>query len=748
MDKARKMRIKKIMGLAVAAAVVIGLAAMPLLAKQTDTGDGPQASILSGTAQTQDLAVSLTGGGALTQQDAVSVSVHNAVKLTRFLVNNGDSVKAGDPLAEADRVSVMTAIAQVQQTLDYLAEELEAAAEEASDGEVVAQAGGTVKQLYAQEGDSVQNVMLEHGALAVLSLDGLMAVDLETAKEAPVGAEVTLIFEDDTTAEGVIRTSLAGDVTVTVKDNDYAAGQKVIVTLDGTRLGSGKLYIYSPWNAVAYTGTVEDINVKEGEAVDAGDALMELSGAGQTGTYRQLLNQRQKYEELMQALFVMYQTRQVTAPCDGVVSGVDENSVQLLSDQSDGCQLVLLANAPNGDDETQYTNYIGQVTGIEGSSWTLNINPQPVSVTDYKNLTGVPMDTAAMTQAVSFDPASTNVPVYTLSQDQWTQIGVDTVEAGEILLFAGNADGSFVWIVRVGSAELPLQPEEPTVPGEPSEPTEPSEPSEPGEPGEPTTPTDPSTPADPATPSEPVIPTDPSTPTEPSDPSTPTTPEGNKTPSAPSGSSNGGFTYPSGGTAVYPSTGSSQAVIPQQEEKFELYNADMTQIAAVTPQDTMKLEITVDEQDILQLRAGMPARVVIDALGGQNFDAVISDIANTGSNSGGSSKFTVELTLDREENMLSGMNATAAITLDTAENVLTIPAEALVEQGTKTLVYTGYDGEAQLLTDPVEVSTGLSDGIYCQILSGLSDGSMFYYAYYDTLEISNAPDFGNAGLFR
>ena len=102
--------------------------------------------------------------------------------------------------------------------------------------------------------------------------------------------------------------------------------------------------------------------------------------------------------------------------------------------------------------------------------------------------------------------------------------------------------------------------------------------------------------------------------------------------------------------------------------------------------------------------------------------------------------------MDRAENMLVGMNASASLVLNTTVDALTIPASALVEEGTRTLVYTGYDEENECLTGPVEVTTGVSDGENVQILEGLADGDSYYYAYYDTLEISYTPDFGGGGM--
>ena len=184
----------------------------------------------------------------------------------------------------------------------------------------------------------------------------------------------------------------------------------------------------------------------------------------------------------------------------------------------------------------------------------------------------------------------------------------------------------------------------------------------------------------------------------------------------------------------------------EQEPEFELYGLDMAQVAAVTPQSTMTLDITIDELDITALQVGMTAQVRIDALGGEKYAATVTEIGNTGSSNGGNSKYTVELTLDRAENMLSGMNATATIVLSTANDVLTIPADALVENGNQTVVYTGYDEKKDLLLDPVTVKVGRSDGETVEILEGLANGQTYYYAYYDTLEISFTPDFGGGGF--
>ena len=709
-----KKNIKRVIAFACIVTVVVLLAAMPLLAKQDDQEDGPKASILSGSVSTGSINTELIGGGTLVEDDAVTVSVPSSVKLKEFLVSNGDTVTEGTAIATVARVTVMTAISQVQETLEYLSQQIEEAGNTDSEEAVTALAGGIVKLLYAEAGESVQSVMLEHGALAVLSLDGLMAVDLEAESALAVGTAVTVTLSDGTAVAGKITKNLAGEMTVTVEDDSYPVGDAVQVTAeDGTAIGSGELYIYSPWNATAYTGTVDSIEVSVGDKLSAGKTLMVLSDVGYSAAYRQLIGQRQEYEDLMLDLFKMYQTETITAPCDGVVSGIEKSSVQLLSSAGQGYTISFLSNSPNGDDETLYSNYVGKITTVASNGWAMTVNPQAVPIADYLDLSGVSLDETLMTQTVLH--TQTDIPVFTLTEGVWTQVDRSTIGSGDVLLLAADDQGSLVWSVLLQKAAQ--QPENPDGPEGPGDSTQPGT----------TTPTEPSISAEPSTPTEP------GTTATPDEATTATVPNGN-TGSVPSGGM-------SGITGGFPSGG-----MIEQEPEFELYGLDMAQIAAVTPQGTMTLDITIDELDIKALQVGMTAQVKIDALGGEKYTATISEIGNSGTNNGGNSKYTVQLSMDRAENMLSGMNATATIVLTTASDVLSVPADALVEQGNQTVVYTGYDEATETLLDPVIVEVGSSDGETVEILEGLTGGQTYYYAYYDTLEISFTPDFGGGGF--
>ena len=170
----------------------------------------------------------------------------------------------------------------------------------------------------------------------------------------------------------------------------------------------------------------------------------------------------------------------------------------------------------------------------------------------------------------------------------------------------------------------------------------------------------------------------------------------------------------------------------------QLYDLNGDVLMTVPPQDTMKLTVAVDESDISSVKTGMSAEITVNALPDEVFEGEITKVAKSGTGNGGSSKFAVEITLPRQSEMLAGMSASAVISLYEKMDVLTLPAAALTEDGAKTIVYTALDKKTGELTSPVEVTTGLSDGEVVEILSGLGSGDTVYYAYYDTLEESDA----------
>lgn len=157
-----------------------------------------------------------------------------------------------------------------------------------------------------------------------------------------------------------------------------------------------------------------------------------------------------------------------------------------------------------------------------------------------------------------------------------------------------------------------------------------------------------------------------------------------------------------------------------------VYSAYEATAFTIASGEDVTVSIQVDELDILSVEQGQSAVVTLDALDGQEFEGTITNVSQTASSGSSSAKYPVKITLEKTEDMMLGMSASATIHIEESEDAVLIPVSALQEKGDSAFVYTGKDGEGNL-TDEVEVETGLSDGSQVEIVSGLSEGDTVYY---------------------
>ena len=146
----------------------------------------------------------------------------------------------------------------------------------------------------------------------------------------------------------------------------------------------------------------------------------------------------------------------------------------------------------------------------------------------------------------------------------------------------------------------------------------------------------------------------------------------------------------------------------------------------ICPDKKMTIEVSVDETDILSISKGQSAEVTIDSLE-KTFTGTITDIDKSGTTSDGSVGYTAEITIDREDGMLSGMSASVLIAVTEYKNSIVIPVEALNNTGSSYFVYTTYDEETKQLGGMVEVKVGIQNDSYAQITEGLQEGDEVWY---------------------
>lgn len=213
--------------------------------------------------------------------------------------------------------------------------------------------------------------------------------------------------------------------------------------------------------------------------------------------------------------------------------------------------------------------------------------------------------------------------------------------------------------------------------------------------------------------------------------------DGNSTQSGNNQSGGSAASGNSGGTSVSDASGSSSGASQTGDSQETDSSTSGTELSAseystdvalftISPDDTMTLEVSVDELDINSVEIGQEAAVTFDAIEDKEFTGEVTEIGNTASVNGGVAKYTVSVSVPKDEEMKQGMNASATITIENRENVITIPVNALQEKGNKVFVYTEKDEDGNL-SGETEVTTGLSDGTTVEITEGLSEGDTVYY---------------------
>lgn len=335
LSKNKKMRRRKLIRTVL---IVIGIIAAILVAVVIMLTKNVEKKFAAAVADVQTYQVTtgtihtvVSGSGVLTEKDLEDITVPSGVEVNEVMVDAGDSVLKGDLLATVDMATVMTSLTALKEQMDELDRSINNAKGEEARTQISAGVSGRVKIVYAQKDMDVSLCMAEHGALAVLSLDGYMAADLETDR-LQKGDLVTVNRQDGKVLEGKVSAVAGTTATILVTDNGPQYGEEVtIATMDGTALGTAALYIHNPLGVTGYAGTVSNVTAKENMAVSAGSVLFGLEDTRFSANYDTLLRNRSDLEEILMELLTIYRDGALLAPIDGVVSTVqfDEKSASM-----------------------------------------------------------------------------------------------------------------------------------------------------------------------------------------------------------------------------------------------------------------------------------------------------------------------------------------------------------------------------------------------------------------------------------
>lgn len=696
------------------------------------------ASVQTATVEKGDISTTVVGTGNLESSSAQDVTMPAGVKVDKVLVESGDSVQKGDTLATVDADSVKQAMLDVQEEIDELDEEIEETKDDSTSSYVTAKVSGTVTKIYAKKGKDVSKYMARKGALMIIQMND------ENKTEVAVTAAV---------------------------------------------------------------GTVSKICVSEGDTVSAGDKLLYLTDTGESSEYLKLVSERKELAEYMQELSELSTTNKITADFDGTVQNVNvtasstsgssgsssgssssgnsvsavptsasvssataalktatsavstaayKNTSRTVSNGVVFCTAAVKTNAVTTESSQGQTEKSKTETESDSEKESQN-EIQKISVESIKDLVTVPVTGQTLQREIKETDHYTGTIVWE-STDQTA--AADTVYTAKVTLTAkSDSEKQYVFpenvvITQTGAAisgvtnnaaELSFQLTfVKTAAADNKDDQNTADDSKNNTSGNDRNNSGSGNAANAGSGGN----ADVSDNIQNSNGSTesgtqnnlPAGANGTQSNDANSTQNNNSSNGSTGGTQSASATSASTASSTQDSD------SSISDVTAFTlsPDETMNLSISVDELDILSIAEGQSADITFDALENQTFTGTVTSISGTASVNGGVAKYTVEIEMEKDDNMRIGMNASATIKVEDAEDILLIPSAALQERGDSTFVYTGQS-EDGTLTDEVEVETGLSDGSNVEITSGLSEGDTVYYTR--TISDSQSGDMQGFGGF-
>lgn len=423
--------------------------------------------VLSAQAERGTISTVVSGSGMLANVDTETVSVPSGVEVTEILVKYGDAVKQGDLLATVDMASVRSAMATLQSEIETLDDDIADAKGDTVSSYVTAGVPGRVKMLYVEQGASVEDTMVAYGALAELSLDGYMAVDIQSGS-AQAGDTVTVTLSDGSGITGTVEKTVNGTATVLVTDNGPACGDPVTVkAASGETLGTGELYIHSALKVTGYAGTVGWVNVSLNQVVYASSSLFSLTNTSTSASYNALLRSRSEKEETLLELLQIQKSSGLTAPITGSVYSVADldsdstatdivvlspdvsMSVTISVDETDILALAVGQTASVTVKSIGSDALSGEVTQIDktdaSGSYTAEILLDKVSgmlpgMTANVDVRIEGVDDAILIPADALHQTSTGYYVYTSYDEQTQEFG------GRVDVIPGLSDSNYVEI--------------------------------------------------------------------------------------------------------------------------------------------------------------------------------------------------------------------------------------------------------------------------------------------------------------
>lgn len=248
---------------------------------------------------------------------------------------DGDAVQAGELIALLENDALEDTLRKLTDDLYVMELELSSLRSNRSITVIRAPLAGRIKLLHASKGDDMATVQKQHGALAVLSTDGMMRVSVPTPESYPLPREPqdVKVYIGNQVESGTLLTADSQTLTVIIPNDTYDPGATALVRDDkGVELGSGTLAINKPVVVAGVSGKIKTVEVKENDKVKSQDRLFTLEDDTVTVDVEKQLLSRDQLQRQIDDTRKDIAELEIRAPINGILAGFSMREGAMVQD--------------------------------------------------------------------------------------------------------------------------------------------------------------------------------------------------------------------------------------------------------------------------------------------------------------------------------------------------------------------------------------------------------------------------------
>ncbi|MEH7116808.1 HlyD family efflux transporter periplasmic adaptor subunit [Neobacillus vireti] len=150
-------------------------------------------------------------------------------------------------------------------------------------------------------------------------------------------------------------------------------------------------------------------------------------------------------------------------------------------------------------------------------------------------------------------------------------------------------------------------------------------------------------------------------------------------------------------------------------------------VAHLTNYNDLQTIVQVDELDIPKVKKDQTVNLTVSAYPDATYTGKVTDVAEEGTSTNGSSTFAVTIHIDKPTNLKVGMSTEASILTASKTDALYVPADAIYTNNNEKYVIvassgTSTDGSTDAAGQQKAVKTGISTEEYVEITEGVTEG--------------------------